>query len=254
MSKVPCQICGREFKRITKAHLAMHGVSYEQYRKDYPDSPMLSDETRQSLQNSLQGNQRGKGYKHTDESRARMSVSRQGKNRGGYRKREISPDEITVKFLKQLQRGTEDQCWEWQGTRNNKGYGGFKIRELNEDQTSNWVWVGTHRFAYELWTGKIPEGRLVLHHCDNPPCCNPKHLWLGDYADNLKDAETKGRKEPLKPMPGITNPEAFLTENEVRAIRLSAARKTQQEIAAFFGISQSHVSAIIHRRSWAHIE
>lgn len=77
-----------------------------------------------------------------------------------------------------------DDCWEWQGHRNAKtGYGAIS-------------WQGaktyTHRLALQLSRG-IPASRFVLHHCDNPPCCNPYHLYAGTQADNVRDRETRGR-------------------------------------------------------------
>jgi len=256
--KIPCAICNRLFRQITKAHVATHGMTYAEYRKQFPDSLVVSESVASARSSAIKGNQFGKGYKHTDEARERMSKSRTGQKRGGYRKREITQQELTQRFTSRVEQspgqGPNGDCWEWQGPRNNGGYGGFKIRKFRPDGTADWQWIGSHRFAFVLWAGEIPEGRLVLHHCDNPPCCNPEHLWLGDYADNLKDAETKGRKEPIQPAVGADNPEAFLTEDEVRAIRFSAGRKTQQEIADFFGVSQSHVAGIINRRCWKHVD
>lgn len=76
-------------------------------------------------------------------------------------------------------------CREWQGWKvGPMKYGGILI---------DYKTVRTHRLAWELTNGPIPEGMLVLHHCDNPPCCEPEHLWLGTQADNMRDASEKGR-------------------------------------------------------------
>ena len=79
---------------------------------------------------------------------------------------------------------TEQGCYEFMGARNDRGYGQ--------------VWahgrlVYTHRFARELCNGPIPDGGCILQRCDNPPCCNPDHLFLGSLQDNAKDMMQKGR-------------------------------------------------------------
>lgn len=80
---------------------------------------------------------------------------------------------------------TVGNCWEFQGARNSRtGHG----RVADGDRTR-----GAHRVAYELVIGRVPHGMCVLHHCDNPPCVNPAHLWLGTYADNNHDRDAKGR-------------------------------------------------------------
>lgn len=80
------------------------------------------------------------------------------------------------------------RCWEWRGTRNNNGYGLFQIGLGGSKRC-----VAAHRMAWILTNGPIPDGLHVLHHCDNPPCCNPWHLFLGDHAANMADKKAKGR-------------------------------------------------------------
>lgn len=78
-----------------------------------------------------------------------------------------------------------DECWNWTGGRFENDYGAFQL-----DGKA----VRAHRVAWELINGPIPEGLIVCHHCDNPGCQRPNHLFLGTHADNAQDRERKGRR------------------------------------------------------------
>ena len=95
------------------------------------------------------------------------------------------------RFLERILISATSECWLWIGRRNSihpknggQNYGRFDIGGTSE---------AAHRIAYEHFVGKIPEGISVLHKCDNPPCVNPEHLFLGTYSDNIRDAYAKGR-------------------------------------------------------------
>jgi len=81
-----------------------------------------------------------------------------------------------------------NDCWEWKGARSSAGYGQKWTPSVGQV-------LYTHRLAYEWANGPIPSGMIVLHACDNPPCCNPSHLRLGTHADNVADKMQKGRHE-----------------------------------------------------------
>lgn len=80
---------------------------------------------------------------------------------------------------------TDGTCWEWMGRRDKDGYGSFRMSPSETDLA--------HRASWRLHRGPIPEGLFVLHRCDNPPCVNPEHLFLGTQADNVHDMYAKQR-------------------------------------------------------------
>lgn len=125
---------------------------------------------------------------------------------------------------------------------------------------------GAHRVLYELEHGPLPSHIVVMHDCDNPPCCRLDHLKAGTHADNQRECAAKGRRAYGKDNGMHTHPEsrvrhagtangsAKLTDDQVRQIReLSAERMRQRDIAVRFGISQALVSLIVNRKIWNHL-
>lgn len=103
--------------------------------------------------------------------------------------------------------------------------------------------------AWELANGRpVPPGTLVCHHCDNPPCVNPAHLFLGAPTDNMQDMIKKGRQRFRR---GADAGAAKLTEDQVREIRgLLDAGHPQRGIASEYGVQQMTISHIATGRSW----
>jgi len=90
------------------------------------------------------------------------------------------------RFWARVKKGKPDECWEWTASKNPKGYGWFR-------PGSKGCPFHAHRIAWRIANGPVPVGLCVLHRCDNPPCCNPHHLFLGTQLDNVRDKVQKGR-------------------------------------------------------------
>ncbi len=133
-------------------------------------------------------------------------------------------------------------CWLWTGCCQSDGYGHLRNQSGKMQQA--------HRISWELNVGEIPDGLCVLHRCDTRTCVNPKHLFLGTQADNVRDMLTKGR---LVSSFGESNGWSKLTEQDVRKIRALEGQVTAIEIGKIFGVSGRHIGSIHRRQRWAHI-
>lgn len=139
---------------------------------------------------------------------------------------------------------TDDGCWEWQRSRLPKGYGHGRFGRRH---------IYAHRIAWELANGQaVPDGLCVLHRCDNPPCCNPEHLFVGTHLDNAQDRDRKGRKAPVPK--GEAHGLHKLTDHGVREIRaLRAAGVPFQRIADQFGVHERTVIKVVRNETWSHV-
>jgi hypothetical protein len=153
------------------------------------------------------------------------------------------------RFLPRVDRsGGPDACWPWHGTKSHDGYGMFHV---------NGRATYAHRFAWERAHG--PAGALcVLHRCDNPPCCNPAHLFLGTRGDNVRDAASKGRlwaqARPQDLARGEAHHQAKLTAGEVIEIRARAAYgESQRALAREFRVDRAAIRNVIQRKTWRHV-
>jgi uncharacterized protein YcgL (UPF0745 family) len=135
----------------------------------------------------------------------------------------------------------EDGCMIWKSSKRN-GYGRFIVNKKI---------VNAHRYSYEYFIGKIPQGMILMHKCDNPPCVRPDHLELGTYEDNARDRVSKHRH---KVMNGELNGMAKLTEKDVKEIK----RKLEkgyfcEDLANEYGVHISTISKINVGKYWRHV-
>lgn len=106
-----------------------------------------------------------------------------------------------------------------------------------------------HRFSWQMRYGKIPQGLDVCHHCDNPPCVNPAHLFLGTKTANMQDMVNKGRVQR-----GERHYKAILTTQKVRTIRKMLRQGIKNKaIAQVMDIRPAAVSEIKHGKRWRHV-
>lgn len=103
---------------------------------------------------------------------------------------ELSDNDI-IRFWNNINIADTDSCWNWKKCVDKDGYGKWGILRRKQKVSKT---LKTHRVSYQLTYGRIPEGLVVCHKCDNPRCCNPYHLFLGTQQDNLADMTNKGRR------------------------------------------------------------
>jgi hypothetical protein len=141
-----------------------------------------------------------------------------------------------------------DGCREWADARNRKGYG---VANLPGQRTAP-----AHRVAWELANGRpVPAGLCVCHTCDNPPCCNPAHLFLGTRADNNADMYAKGRGGHGW-VPGEKCGTARLTAAQVSEIRhrYASGGLSHRALAREYGVHYRQIGRIVRGLSWKHLE
>jgi hypothetical protein len=146
---------------------------------------------------------------------------------------------MEVRFWPKVRQGAPDECWEWQAGRQKTGYGWFATP----------VGARTSQRVAAYLSGildRIDSPLHVLHKCDNPPCCNPAHLFTGTNQDNITDRVAKGRSKGTSQC-GETNGSSKLSNLEIKQIRglYSFAQFSQSQLARRFNIQQSQVSRIV---------
>lgn len=147
---------------------------------------------------------------------------------------------IVDRFWNKVQINEPDECWEWKGSKVKDGYGSFRI-----DIDSIHV-VGAHRVSWFLCKGIIPDGLCVCHHCDNPGCVNPDHLFLGTRQDNENDKISKNRHAR-----GEGIPSSKLTTSQVISIRDKYNQGVRQiDLANQYNVSTANISLIVNNNGW----
>lgn len=152
-----------------------------------------------------------------------------------------------------------DYCWNWTGSKRNKGYGAFGYTVNGRT-----IQGRAHRYSYELHIGDIPQGLFVLHRCDNPACVNPDHLFLGTNEDNIKDMLSKGRHVSGGThcggdggwTRGADHHGAKLTPDQVYELRRLHAEGgwSYSQLGKRFGVNGSAAYKIVKRLLWKHLE
>lgn len=184
------------------------------------------------------------------------------------------------RFWSRIQIKSESECWNWIGYKYRGGYGMFDRKR-------------SHRVAFAISNGVVPDGVFVCHKCDNPCCCNPNHLWLGTALDNMRDCVKKGRnvrgdkcwnfgneksprgdkwhkmhdgkhaygdrnasrKYPERRPRGIVHARAKLNDEIIREFRaLYASGMTCEEIGAKHSVSKSCAHSVMTGRTWKHVK
>ncbi len=151
---------------------------------------------------------------------------------------------LEEKLLSKIHKTT--YCWIWLGGKTSKGYGRFKL---------DGKYLSPHRLMYELYVGPLEKHLDCCHHCDNPSCVNPEHLFKGTRADNMQDCIAKGRlnsKFPVQKGEQIGN--SKLKDSDILVIRELSKTMLRKDIAAFYGVHKSRITRCLNGHSFKHIK
>lgn len=153
------------------------------------------------------------------------------------------------RFWSNVGRKDSDDCWPWTRSRNKDGYGRFRLNGKTEQ---------AHRVVWTLSNGSIPElfeglPTQILHSCDNPPCCNPRHLFPGNRLTNMADSAAKGRSAGFT-RKGELHPKVLIANFQAKEIKERHQKgETLNQIAEIYGISVSAVGRICSGKRWSHV-
>lgn len=128
-----------------------------------------------------------------------------------------------------------DSCWEWNAAKHKSGYGEFRWNDN---------FYRAHRVSYEVHKGEIPQKKHVCHTCDNPPCVNPSHLFLGSDKDNLLDMAKKGRHGGT-----VLNPDKVRVIRDMLRLGVPVSR-----ISSAFNVSNCAITCVRDGVTWCHVK
>jgi HNH endonuclease len=163
----------------------------------------------------------------------------------------VNPEHLVrgdeARFWNKVQKLTEpDSCWIWIGAEDKNGYGKFKVSSNGKD-----IHIRAHRYSWELFIGRKTSSKFLLcHHCDNPRCVNPHHLFLGTNQDNADDCVSKQRHGF-----GEKNGASKLTEQQVLEIKrlYHNQQTTIVSLATRYNCGKSTISDIVINKTWKHL-
>ena len=155
----------------------------------------------------------------------------------------LSEAKYVKHFWERVNIKSPNECWEWKEGKTSDGYGSVSFNSKSHL---------SHRVAWILTNGPIPDKMFVCHSCDNRLCVNPKHLFIGSNDDNMRDMVVKCRSADQK---GEKNGHAKLKKRDILKIRelYSRGDTSQQKIADIFGVTQGSVSHIIRKTQWRNV-
>jgi hypothetical protein len=160
----------------------------------------------------------------------------------------VAPGAVESRFWSKVRIAGPDECWLWIAGLRGKGYGCFRVGSRTDNSACK---LASHRCAWELTHGPVPDGLFVLHRCDRPSCCNPRHLWLGTHMDNMADMRSKQRG--VGKTAGEINGNARLTVDVIRQMRALHPGLSYEAIARRFGVWGTTAENIIKRKTWKHV-
>jgi hypothetical protein len=156
------------------------------------------------------------------------------------RREQKNPIELFMRHVNPVK--DENGCMNWTGaeagsTKNKNKYGNFTLYDMD---TRKQKWIKAHRFSYEYFIGKVPDGYSVCHRCDNTLCVNPEHLFVGTTQDNLRDMWQKERAKHNK-----------LTNQQVLEIYFNRKGQPASALAKEFGVTPTTIYNIKTQKAWA---
>lgn len=147
---------------------------------------------------------------------------------------------LELRFWGKIDKTTS--CWIWLGKRSREGYGIMDIGRKHQR---------VHRISYLLAYGEFDQALFVCHHCDNPVCVRPDHLFLGDHEANMKDRDAKGRHTPPR---GEQQGNSVLTDAQVREIRrLRLLGYRFSDLVPLFPVSYRTIRNVCKNEAWKHV-